>query len=288
MVYLLAASLLFAFSFGVIKGQLTAFDPVLVAGGRLLLAALVFGPFAWRARLDHAVVRRALVVGAVQFGLMYMLYIASFAWLPAWKVAVFTIFTPLYVVGLSALADRRFLSRYLVAAVAAVVGAALVLQDSPLGADWRGVLLLQGANLCFAWGQIQFVALRQAADGREAGLVGWMYVGACGVTLLALLARSGGKLPSFTGWTTSAGWALLYLGVLPTAVGFYLWNRGAARTGAGQLAVANNLKVPLAVLISWLIFGESVPLGPVGLGLAVILGGLAVVEPRQDIGQRYH
>ncbi len=284
MVFLLAASLLFAFSFGLIKDQLTGFDPVLVAAARLLLAALVFVPFIVRARLDRVVVRRALAVGAVQFGLMYMLYIASFAWLPAWKVAVFTIFTPLYVVGLSALAIRRFWLRYLVAALAAVVGAALVLQDSPLGANWRGVVLLQGANLCFAWGQIQFVSLRQAARGREAGLVGWMYLGACAVTLIAALVRSGGQIPSFTGWTTSARWVLLYLGVVPTGLGFYLWNRGAARTGAGQLAVANNLKVPLAVLISWLIFGETVPLGPVALGLAIILVGLAVVEPRRTTG----
>ena len=41
---------------------------------------------------------------------------------------------------------------------------------------------------------------------------------------------------------------LLYLGLVPTAVGFWLWNKGAARTSAARLAVANNLKVPLAVL----------------------------------------
>ena len=31
-----------------------------------------------------------------------------------------------------------------------------------------------------------------------------------------------------------------------------LWNKGAARTTAGRLAVANNIKVPLAVLVYWL------------------------------------
>ena len=39
MIHLLAASLLWAFSFGLIKGQLAGLDPVAVSCGRLLLAA---------------------------------------------------------------------------------------------------------------------------------------------------------------------------------------------------------------------------------------------------------
>ena len=106
MSFLLAASLLWAFSFGLIKGQLTGFDPVLVATGRLFLATLIFLPVILRTGLNRNLVRRSMALGAVQFGLMYMLYIASFAWLPAWMVALFTIFTPLYVV-LIADFDRR-------------------------------------------------------------------------------------------------------------------------------------------------------------------------------------
>ena len=44
--------------------------------------------------------------------------------------------------------------------------------------------------------------------------------------------------------------ALAYLGVVASGAGFYLWNTGAARVKAGELAVMNNLKSPLAVLVS--------------------------------------
>ena len=282
MLFLLAASLLWAFSFGLIKGQLAGLDPVAVATIRLLLAAVVFLPLMLRGRLGQRLVWRSMALGVVQFGLMYVLYIASFAWLPAWKVALFTIFTPLYVVAMDDLAKRRFTPSHLLAAVAAVVGAAVVLQGNPSGSSWRGVLLLQGANLCFARGQLQFVGLQKAAGGRDAALIGWMYLGAFFVTFLALLARSGGMpLASFADWTPAARWSLLYLGLLPTGLGFYLWNKGATRTSPGMLAVANNLKVPLAVLVSWTVFGESAPFVRVGLSLAIIVAGLVFLMPRE-------
>jgi hypothetical protein len=39
-------------------------------------------------------------LGAIQFGLMYVAYIASYQYLSGYLVAVFTIFTPLYVLFL--------------------------------------------------------------------------------------------------------------------------------------------------------------------------------------------
>jgi drug/metabolite transporter (DMT)-like permease len=50
---------------------------------------------------------------------------------------------------------------------------------------------------------------------------------------------------------------LLYLGLIASGLGFFLWNRGATRVDAGTLAVMNNAKIPLAVACSLLFFGES-------------------------------
>jgi drug/metabolite transporter (DMT)-like permease len=159
--------------------------------------------------------------------------------------------------------------------VLAVAGAAVVVATAwPAAADWRGVLLLQGANLCFAVGQIMFVRLKEQAAGREAQLMGWMYLGAAALTLAVVLLRVTGGHRPWSGWHPGAWLVLLYLGLLPTALGFYLWNRGAARVTAVVLAAANNLKVPLAVLVAWLVFGERAAYGRVLVGLAVIVGAL--------------
>jgi len=107
-----------------------------------------------------------------------------------------------------------------------------------------------------------------------------MYLGAALFTLVIVLVGMAGGGRPLAGWTGRAWWVLLYLGLLPTALGFYLWNKGATRVGAGLLATANNLKVPLAVLVSWLVFGEVAAYGRVLVGLAVILGALFLARPR--------
>ncbi len=281
MIHLLAASLLWAFSFGLIKGQLTGLDPVAVSCGRLVLAAVAFSPLVLKSTLSRRTVFSAMGLGMLQFGLMYVLYIASYRWLPAWMVALFTIFTPLYVILFSDLLERRFHPRHLISALLAVAGAGVVVATAmPAEADWRGIVLLQGANLCFAAGQVYFVRLKRQASVGEATLLGWMYLGAALLTLVAVLVGMAGGGQPLDGWTGRAWWVLLYLGLLPTALGFYLWNKGATRVGAGLLATANNLKVPLAVLVSWLVFGEDAAYGRVLLGLIIILTALFLARPR--------
>ena len=279
------ASLLWAFSFGLIKGQLGGIDPVLLAFLRLTVSAVVFLPWVLRHRLAGGIVRRAMALGAIQFGLMYVLYIASYQYLPAYAVALMTVFTPLYVVAMVDLLERRFVWRHLSAALLAVAGAALITARGFAGPEaWLGILLLQGANLCFASGQVLYRRLAApdaprigSATGAgprpsEAALLGWMYIGAALLTGLAIAAIMTIRGLEVGRGLNSAAWlVIMYLGLLPTAAGFYLWNKGAIRVNAGILAVGNNLKVPLAILVSWFVFGEEADYLRVLVGLALIL-----------------
>lgn len=274
---LLAASLLWAFSFGLIKGELTGLDPLLVSLVRLALAAFAFGVLAWRTRLHWRMGSRAMGLGAIQFGLMYVLYIAAYSYLPAWMVALFTVTTPFYVMLLAAARDRQLRTRYIAAVVLAIAGALVtVAQGLPEGASWKGVALLQAANLCFAIGQVFFVDLKRLSNLDEASLVAWMYIGALLVPALALLLRGtgAGALPDSSQWLT-----LVYLGLVPTALGFFLWNRGATRVQPGFLASINNLKVPLAVFVSWSVFGEEADYLRFTSGLALVVAALFVAGP---------
>ena len=278
---LLAASLVWAFSFGLIKTQLAGLDPRAVAFARLALAALVFAP--WLGRAHGRNLRwRHVMLGAVQFGLMYVLYIASYAYLPAYAVALFTVFTPLYVVLIDDALTRRFAPRHLAAAVLAVAGGALVLwRGLPSDESWRGILLLQGANLCFAIGQLVYRRWRLASPAgtsSEAGNLAWMYLGAA--VLAGVAAGAGGGLGDCVSLDAGACWTLLYLGVLPTGTAFWLWNRSAGRVGTGLLAAANNLKIPLAVLVAWTVFGEEARLLPALAGLAAVTSALFVAGDR--------
>ena len=290
MFWLLAASLLWAFSFGLIKRFLPALDPWAVAAVRLTLATLAFSPWLVRRPPARRLRWPALGLGALQFGLMYVCYIASFGYLAAWQVALWTVLTPILVVLLDGIHRRRTSWRTFLAALLAVAGALLAQGQIPRGESLTGVLLVQGSNLCFAAGQLGYRRLATAAGvagpgagGREVGLMGWMYLGGALLVLPGALAMNGPAASLLTADTTPV---LLYLGLVPTALGFWLWNKGAARTSPGSLAVANNLKVPLAVLVSWLVVSEAAPYLRAAAGLVVMVGAvrLATTANSRDPG----
>jgi len=99
------------------------------------------------------------------------------------------------------------------------------------------------------------------------------------LTLTAVLIRR----PPAGDWNVQALLVLVYLGLVPTALGFYLWNKGAARTGSTSLGVANNLKIPLAVLVSWLVFGEDAAYVRALGGMVLIMAGLVAARPRGSV-----
>lgn len=284
---LLLATLLWAVSFGLIRRHLVGLDPTFVAWARMLLALPVLLPFVrwselsrWTGRPGQVAIKLA-GVGAVQYGLMYTGYIAAFAFAAGHEVALFTVTTPLYVSLIADAYARRFDPWNLGLAGLAVAGA-LVLQARSAWSDaWVAFALVQASNLCFAWGQVTYRRLRRGAPGaRDHAVFAWLYVGGLAVTTIATTVAGG--------WTSAArvsetqALVLLYLGVVASGLGFYLWNRGAVTAPAGVLAVFNNLKIPLAVVVALVLFGEQadLPRLVVGGGLMVLAAALAVRRSR--------
>lgn len=272
MIQLLAVSLLWAFSFGLIETHLSSLDSNLVAFLRLVLSLAVFLPFLRARAVPARTAGRLVVCGALQFGIMYAAYIAAYGYLQAYEVALFTILTPLYVTLVNDAFRRRFDKRNLEAAMMAVVGTGVVVfEDVHRSGLLAGFLLIQGANLCFALGQVWYRRLViKPGVGSDAGIFAWLYLGAAMITAPLGMARAQ-SLPDLT----ATQWLVLaYLGVVASGLGFFLWNAGARRVNAGMLAVFNNLKIPLGIAVSLAVFGESTALVRLTLGGAVIVLGL--------------
>ncbi len=285
MPYLLIVSLLWAFSFGLIKGRLAGLDSGFISAARLGLALLVFLPFLRLAglRLRHGLT--LVGIGAVQFGVMYLAYNESFKHLQSYEVALLTLTTPVLVTLIADALDGRLRPRALGAALLAVAGAAFVTDRSRgLSGNLVGIGLVQVSNLAFAAGQVWYRRLRAEQPAlKDREVFGLLYAGAFLLTLLVALARAKG-LPIHV--TAMQGWTLLYLGVLASGVGFFLWNVGATRTSPGRLAVMNNAKIPLAVAASLLVFGEKAVVSSLGIALALMLAAVwlapATVKPISD------
>jgi drug/metabolite transporter (DMT)-like permease len=254
MVQLIIVSLIWAFSFGLIKRFLGGVDSSFVSAVRLGLALLVFLPLLrWRG-LRPGSALSLLGIGAVQFGLMYLAYIESFRYLRAYEAALFTITTPLFVTLLADALDRTLRWGALLAAVLAVAGTAVVaFKSADLKVTLTGLALVQGSNAAFATGQVLYRRLMlRDTTLRDRNVFALLYAGAFTVAVAGTLTHEISvtlALPQL--------WTLLYLGVLASGVGFFLWNVGATRVQASTLAVMNNAKVPLGVAVSLLFFGEQ-------------------------------
>lgn len=270
MIYLILVSVMWSFSFGLIKANLAELDSNFVAFARMLIAFAVFAPFLRVKGLKAGLIVKLVALGGIQFGVMYVAYIHSYRYLLAHQVALYTIFTPIYVTLINDLLDRRIRPRFLFTALLAVAGAWVVVRGEFGRFEIRtGFMILQCANVCFAAGQILYkrIMARQAGT-LEAGVFGWLYLGALAVTAAA--AATTVDLQDLS-LSASQILTLTYLGALASGLGFFLWNFGARRTHAGNLAVLNNLKVPLAVAVSILVFSEE------GHVTALVIGGGLIV-----------
>jgi len=257
MLALLVASLIWAFSFGLIKTQLAGVPPQLIAFLRLGLSALLFAPVLRPGRIARQARVWLLVCGAVQYGAMYLAYLASFGYLKASEVALWTISTPIYMVLLADAIARTFRGRNFVAAVLSVAAAWLVLRGGGVS-DLFGVVLVQLSNLAFAAGQLWYRRIvPPTAPVRDHEIFALLFLGGTLLTAIPLgMSVDGlGAIAAFTGTQAAT---ILYLGLVPSGLGFFLWNVGVRRSREGTAAVFNNVKVPLAIAVSWVLF-EPLP-----------------------------
>ncbi len=274
MAYLIGITCLWAFSFSLIgvylAGQVDSYFAVLT---RVVLAALVFLPMLRRIPPRLAV--QLMALGAVQLGLMYVFYYRSFLLLSVPEVLIFTILTPVYVTLIHDIMQGRFSYRYLVSAVLAVIGAAIIRYNGIGSQVLIGFLVVQGANICFALGQVGYKVLmeRNTLDLPQRAIFGYFYLGALIVAIISwFLFGNPAKLP-----TTGLQWAILmYLGVVASGLGYFLWNKGATLVDAGTLAIMNNALVPAGLIVNLLIWNRDANLLRLSVGGAVLLLSLFV------------
>ena len=282
MFFLVVASLLWAFSFGLIKYTLAGTNPMVVAWIRLALSFLVFVPFMKR-RADSRLTARLAMIGAVQYGLMYAAYLQAYSYLQAYEVALFTVLTPLYVVLINDIVEKKFNRLFFLCAMAASgAGAFICLGWGDLKRIGIGFLLMQVSNLCFAGGTVAYRKMMgDSPMRRDLKYFASLYGGAVLLlTLIMPLSLNAGDL-DFTGMQ----WAvLLYLGLVPSGLAFFLWNYGARQSKSGTFAVMNNAKIPFGIVASLLVFGETADLSRLAVGALVLF--LAILISERGPGQK--
>lgn len=243
-------TLLWAFSFSLIGEYLAGqVDAYVAVASRMALALLIFLPF-WR-RLNWRLAATLMLIGAIEIGIMYLFLYQSYQYLKVPELLLFTIFTPLYISLFSDIFARRLPKQFWAPALLAVAGAAVIRWTDLSDDYWRGFLLIQAANACFAFGQVWYRHLNQHINQRlnipHKTRFSWFFLGALCITLLATaLLGDTSKLP-----TTQVQFSvLLWLGIVASGLGYLAWSYGSTKVSAQQLAVMNNMLIPAGILVN--------------------------------------
>jgi drug/metabolite transporter (DMT)-like permease len=277
MTYLVFVSFVWAFSFPLIKGHLTGFDPNLVSFTRMLLSLVVFLPFLRLQNVNTPMGVKLAVTGAVQFGLMYIAYITSFQFLPAHTIVLLTTTTPLFVTLFNDMSSRKFNALFFVTASMAFVGGAVIkYPDQPLRVSLVGIALVQISNIAFAFGQIYYKRLSATYPSwNDRSVFALLYLGAVLITALVSMYSTQFSRPQVT---ASQGLVLVYLGIIASGICFFLWNKGARFVNEGTLAIMNNLKIPLGIIASLILLGESTDFLRLVIGFGLMVGAAYLCE----------
>lgn len=259
MIYLILVSILWSFSFGIIKYGLPGIDSTLISLMRNLIALLFFASLTLYNFKKFSFDIRLVLIGAIQFGLMYILYIQSYQYLPAYLIATFTITTPIFIGIFSQLLDEKSFSLNGIFSIILVVIGSLMMRFNIVNPIdyWLGFFLIQCANVCFAIGQIMFK--RWHSKNTSVDIIynfSQMFFGAVLITSIFSIINS----TNLAMLNASNLYALLFLGLFSTGFGFLAWNLGAIQVSNERLAVMNNAVIPIAIFNSYLIFGEAINL----------------------------
>ena len=177
--------------------------------------------------------------------------------MPAYLIATFTITTPIFV----SIADKYFFRKEnslknILAIFLVVLGSYFMRYNIVNPIDyWYGFMLIQCANFVFAWGQVWFK--KWSIKNKDTDIISnfsQLFLGATAITSLSYFLISDNNVQL----TNINLLSLLFLGLCATGIGFLLWNIGATKVSSYRLAISNNLVIPLAILNSIVIFGESI------------------------------
>lgn len=256
-------------------------SPVTVAAFRLSLGAplLLAALRITSGGLGRPVVRQdaglLLLVGAA-LGISQACYFGAISQVGVAVATLVTICTAPVLVGLfgAVLLREPLKGSMVVALLLALLGTVLLVGVDPGtagstgGTTLRGVLLALGAAVCFA---VFILGSRMLAN---------RYHPLQSITIA--VAIGGGLLLIVSMLTTgislaypAPAWALfLYLGLVPTALGYGLFYHGMKHATAAEASIASLAEPLTATLLAMVLYGER--LGPLGWIGAVLLFGVLV------------
>jgi drug/metabolite transporter (DMT)-like permease len=252
-------------------------SPEALALGRLSIASVALGVIVLLRR-EPLPPRRDLpaiaFVGAAWFGLYNITLNEAERRVDAGTAAMLVNIGPILIALLAGVFLREGFPRRLFVGLAVAFGGTLLIGSAT---SEHGFVPSWGAVLCVAaavFYAVGAVAQKPLLTRSSALQVTWLACVAGTVVCLPFAGQLAHDVPRTSG--SAIGW-MIYLAIVPMAVGFLTWGYALARTTAGQMGSMMYLVTPIAVLLGWLLLDEVPPVLAL-VGGAVCLAGVYVAR----------
>lgn len=273
----LATVVLWGSAFVGIRSASRQLSPEALAFGRLAVASVALGLIVL-ARREPLPSRRDLpgiaVCGIFWFGLYNVVLMEAERRVDAGTAAMLVNVGPILIALLAGLLLREGFPRTLLVGCAIAFGGAVVIGAATakhgIAPSWGAVLCVLAA-LFYAFG----VVAQKPLLGRVSALqITWLACVIGALVTAPFAPRLAHELPN--AHASTIGW-MVYLAIVPMALGFLTWGYALARTTAGRMGSTTYLVTPVAILLGWLILGETPP-ALAFAGGALCLAGVAVAR----------
>jgi drug/metabolite transporter (DMT)-like permease len=276
--------LAWASAFIVVRGTAPHFTAGALALGRLVVGAILLAPLLLRHRWMAPTRREWLLLfgfGALWFGGYSILLNLAEQSLDAGTTAMIVNIGPILIALGAGIFLREGLPRWLViGTVVAFLGVVLIgigTGGSVVGAG-IGVFWALLAALTYAAGVLfQKPVLARLPNAQ----VVWI---GCAIGVVVCTPFTGDLVAGIQSAPVEGLLGMIWLGAIPTALGYTTWSYALARMPAGQLGVSTYIVPPVTIVLSLILFGE-VPAVLAIVGGVITLAGVALSRrraPRSD------
>ena len=260
-----------------IRSAARQFSPEALAFGRLFVASIALGAIVL-ARGERLPARRDLpaiaVCGIFWFGLYNIVLNEAERRVDAGTAAMLVNIGPILIALLAGVILSEGFPRMLIAGCAVAFSGAVIIGAATAK---HGITPSWGAVMCVAaafFYAIGVIAQKPVLVRVSPLMITWLACSVGALVCLPFAPRLAHELPR--AHATAIGW-IVYLAIVPMAIGFLAWGYALARTTAGRLGSTMYLVTPTAVLLGWLVLGETPP-GLAFAGGALCLAGVAVAR----------
>jgi drug/metabolite transporter (DMT)-like permease len=264
---------------GVVLRELPPLTVVLL---RVVLAAIILLPLLWvyRIRLPNGLSgwKPFFAIGLLNNVLPFSLIVMGQTYIASGLASILNATTPLFtVVVMAAAGEEKLHARRVVGIVAGLIGV-IILHGEGLGFETgQGIGILLCLAAAFSYGLSALVARRLLANSPPLGTATFqMLASAVMMTVVAGIFERPWLLamPGVTTWS-----AVIGLAALSTALAYIVFFQILRRSGATNVMLVTLLIPVTAILLGYLLLGESISLREI-IGALVIGSALLLIDGR--------